>query len=59
LVSCDTTPNNVAPPLIINVDEKDGRMLFYYFVEATADAAKSLLILLLNGSIFRFLHSPA
>jgi hypothetical protein len=36
----------------INVDEKDGRTLFYYFMEATADAVKSPLILSLNGSIF-------
>jgi serine carboxypeptidase-like clade II len=35
----------------INVDEKDGRTLFYYFVEATTDAAKSPLILWLNGGI--------
>ncbi|TVU48108.1 hypothetical protein EJB05_07731 [Eragrostis curvula] len=33
----------------INVDEKGGRNLFYYFVEATADPAKSPLILWLNG----------
>jgi serine carboxypeptidase-like clade II len=35
----------------INVDEKDGRTLFYYFVEATTDAEKSPLILWLNGGI--------
>ncbi|GJN08809.1 hypothetical protein PR202_ga26766 [Eleusine coracana subsp. coracana] len=33
----------------VNVDEKDGRTLFYYFVEAAADAAKRPLFLWLNG----------
>ncbi|KAL6645463.1 hypothetical protein ACP70R_017071 [Stipagrostis hirtigluma subsp. patula] len=33
----------------INVDEKDGKSLFYYFVEASADAAQKPLVLWLNG----------
>jgi serine carboxypeptidase-like clade 2 len=32
----------------VTVDEKNGRTLFYYFVEATSDAATKPLILWLN-----------
>lgn len=33
----------------VTVDEKNGRVLFYYFVEATHDAAAKPLLLWLNG----------
>lgn len=33
----------------INVDQSTGKSLFYYFVEASADAAKKPLVLWLNG----------
>nr|CAB3453625.1 unnamed protein product [Digitaria exilis] len=33
----------------VTVDEKNGRALFYYFVEATNDAATKPLLLWLNG----------
>lgn len=38
----------------INVDQSTGKSLFYYFVEASADAAKKPLVLWLNGGNFVF-----
>nr|CAB3457278.1 unnamed protein product [Digitaria exilis] len=35
----------------VTVDEKNGRALFYYFVEATNNAATKPLLLWLNGEV--------
>lgn len=37
----------------VTVDEKEGRALFYYFVEAESQAASKPLVLWLNGGILR------
>ncbi|KAF8695161.1 hypothetical protein HU200_037772 [Digitaria exilis] len=44
----------------VTVDEKNGRALFYYFVEAPQDASSKPLLLWLNGvANVIFLESPA
>jgi serine carboxypeptidase-like clade 2 len=37
----------------VTVDEKNGRALFYYFVEAASDPAAKPLLLWLNGGLSR------
>ena len=41
----------------INLNDTHGKSLFYYFVEADADAAKKPLVLWLNGGEILFMHS--
>ncbi|KAH0731949.1 hypothetical protein KY289_003137 [Solanum tuberosum] len=43
----------------VDVDEKAGRSLFYYFVEAEKDAPKLPLTLWLNGGLFFFFSIPS
>jgi serine carboxypeptidase-like clade 2 len=38
----------------VTVDEKNGRALFYYFVEAVSDPAAKPLVLWLNGGLSRW-----
>lgn len=40
----------------VDVDQKAGRSLFYYFVEAEKDAHKLPLTLWLNGGLFFFFN---
>ena len=42
----------------VTVDEKNGRALFYYFVEAVSDPAEKPLLLWLNGGLSRWKMLP-
>ena len=42
----------------VTVDEKNGRALFYYFVEAVSDPAEKPLLLWLNGGLSRWKMIP-